>query len=60
MDVSNIWLDFICIDQNNDDEKIVQVKMMGALFGKARFVFVSLERSLEADEALMDDNLLAA
>ncbi|KAF7193731.1 Heterokaryon incompatibility protein 6, OR allele [Pseudocercospora fuligena] len=31
-----VWIDAICIDQNDDDEKMKQVAMMGEIYSKAR------------------------
>ncbi|THV02670.1 HET-domain-containing protein [Dendrothele bispora CBS 962.96] len=39
-----IWIDAICINQNDDDEKSSQVKMMGEIFGRAKTVVVWLGR----------------
>jgi hypothetical protein len=37
-----LWLDLICIDQDNNDERRLQVNRMKDIFGKAQSVIVSL------------------
>jgi hypothetical protein len=38
----NIWIDAICIDQANHDEKIDQIKLMGDIYSEAETVYVWL------------------
>ncbi|KAH3969505.1 hypothetical protein HBI56_026640 [Parastagonospora nodorum] len=37
-----IWVDAVCINQNDDDEKAVQIKLMGQLYRRAKRVWVWL------------------
>jgi hypothetical protein len=37
-----IWVDAVCIDQKNDDEKRVQIQLMNILYGRAKRVWVWL------------------
>ena len=39
-----IWIDAVCIDQNNLDERSVQVRLMDQIYGNARCVFVWLDQ----------------
>ncbi|KAK5114162.1 hypothetical protein LTR62_002732 [Meristemomyces frigidus] len=39
---ASIWIDALCIDQNNEEEKRQQVAMMGEIFSTAREVIVWL------------------
>src|SRR5436190_35615 len=39
-----IWIDFICINQENLEERNLQVSMMDRIYGKARYVLVWLGR----------------
>ncbi|KAH0553127.1 hypothetical protein GP486_006687 [Trichoglossum hirsutum] len=41
-DVTPIWIDGICIHQKNDDERVVQVQMMGRIYHSAKSVIVWL------------------
>lgn len=48
-----LWIDAICINQNDDDEKNNQVPQMGAIFSQARKVLVWLGKSESgSDKAL--------
>jgi hypothetical protein len=38
----NLWIDALCIDQNNNDEKAKQVRNMGKIYGDAEKVHVWL------------------
>jgi hypothetical protein len=38
----DIWIDAICINQNNDDEKMDQIKLMGDIYSEAETVYVWL------------------
>ena len=54
LDVLYIWIDAVCIDQNNTLEKNSQVSMMGKIFSSARSVRVWLGRSTrEMDESFL-------
>ncbi|KAE9367526.1 hypothetical protein N431DRAFT_444660 [Stipitochalara longipes BDJ] len=37
-----IWIDAICIDQTNHEEKLNQVRLMGSIYSKASIVYVWL------------------
>ncbi|KAF2625807.1 hypothetical protein BU25DRAFT_111491 [Macroventuria anomochaeta] len=43
-----MWIDAVCLDQKNNEEKISQVRRMGEIYRLAKAVIVSLD---EADEA---------
>jgi hypothetical protein len=48
-----VWVDAICIDQGNIDERNAQVAMMGQIFQSARRVVIDIgETSDSSDEAL--------
>lgn len=50
-----IWIDAICIDQNSDSERSVQVAIMGEIFSKAKFVVAWLgEPADHSDNEVMD------
>ena len=49
-----IWIDAICIDQRNDDEKGHQVQCMGNIYRKAHLVVVWLGPSANGSDAAMD------
>lgn len=58
-----IWVDAICINQDDDDEKTAQVRMMGEIFGQAQTVVVWLGRKMLATDvalSLLRPTLLAA
>lgn len=38
-----IWIDQVCIDQENDIEKAAAIACMDSLYGSARLVFIALE-----------------
>ncbi|KAI1391136.1 HET-domain-containing protein [Hypoxylon trugodes] len=40
--VLRVWIDFICMNQDNTDEKNYQVPMMSSIYGRAQCVFVWL------------------
>ena len=42
-DEEAVWIDQVCLDQNDDVEKTVAVQSMDALYASARFVFIALE-----------------
>jgi hypothetical protein len=42
-----VWIDALCIDQNDEKEKTEQVKLMGKIYSGAREVLIALE---EADQ----------
>lgn len=46
------WIDAICIDQNNLEEKGPQVAMMGDLFGKAKHVLACVGNHADDSELL--------
>ena len=49
----NMWLDAICINQDNHEEKAVQVSMMGDIFASATRTIVWLgEKSADSDVAM--------
>jgi hypothetical protein len=47
------WIDAICINQKDEDEKSLQVQMMGSIYSNAEIVIVWLgKRTPECDEAI--------
>lgn len=48
-----LWIDAICINQNNDDEKAIQVWMMGRIFSQATRVLVWLGEGTEETDCAM-------
>lgn len=44
-----LWVDAICIDQNNDSEKYCQIKLMRSIYGKANRVVIWLGISEDDD-----------
>ncbi|KAK8137109.1 heterokaryon incompatibility protein-domain-containing protein [Apiospora sp. TS-2023a] len=42
------WIDAVCIDQDNDEEKTIQVKMMDQIYSGARRVWSTLKVDYEA------------
>jgi hypothetical protein len=47
----NLWVDAICIDQSNDEEKSQQVQLMGAIYERASKVHIWM------GPALVEDNI---
>lgn len=48
-----LWIDAICINQKDEDEKSLQVQMMASIYSKAEMVIVWLGKgSPECDEAI--------
>jgi len=51
--VQTIWVDAICINQNDDPEKGLQIPLMKDIYGKAKRVYIWLGNGTEmSDEAL--------
>lgn len=46
-----LWIDSICIDQNNPEEKKTHIPLMGEIYGKAKRVLVWLGEGTEASDA---------
>lgn len=42
LQVTHLWIDSVCIDQDNTSDKNAQVGLMGKIFGKAKRVFIWL------------------
>jgi len=53
--VITLWADAICIDQSNNDEKYVQVQLMGKIYKTARQVIIWLGPAGEGSDDAMDD-----
>lgn len=51
-----IWVDMICIDQNDHDEKNHQVALMSQIYNQAIQVDIYLGK-LDGDDALLRDSL---
>ncbi|KAJ2971076.1 hypothetical protein NUW58_g9518 [Xylaria curta] len=49
-----IWIDFVCIDQSNNDEKNNQVPMMSSIYGNSRCVYVWLGPEADNSNLAMD------
>jgi Heterokaryon incompatibility protein (HET) len=50
-----VWVDAVCINERNDDEKSGQIRLMTSIYGKARKVYIWLGEHSEdsaADRAL--------
>jgi hypothetical protein len=52
--VSSIWIDAICINQADDDEKAVQVAKMHHIYRKAKFVVVWLGAAQDGSDLAMN------
>lgn len=52
--VRTIWIDSICINQSNDDERSEQVRMMDVVYGNAEETIVWLEMPVRDDERALD------
>ena len=52
-----IWVDQCCIDQTNNEEKLLTIGFMDAIYKQARLVIVALEDIAisEAEEAFLED-----
>jgi hypothetical protein len=44
-----IWIDAVCIDQTNEEEKIIQINMMGQIYANAQSVVVWLGPEMPDD-----------
>ncbi|KAI1407420.1 HET-domain-containing protein [Hypoxylon sp. FL1857] len=51
--VSRIWIDYVCMDQSNIDEKNYQVPMMATIYGESECVYVWLGDEDEDSELAM-------
>ncbi|KAK7213799.1 hypothetical protein V2G26_020977 [Clonostachys chloroleuca] len=49
------WVDTICIDQNDEDDKLRQIPMMGEIFGGAEAVLIILGCVLGMRQDVVDD-----
>jgi hypothetical protein len=49
-----IWIDAICIDQKNDEEKGHQIQIMADIYGKANRVLVWLGESVERSDVALE------
>lgn len=47
-----IWIDAVCIDQKNEEEKIIQIKMMSQIYASAQSVVVWLGPEMPDDSGL--------
>jgi hypothetical protein len=47
-----IWLDFICINQGDDNEKSSQVQLMKKIYGSSRHTVVCLGHAPDANDAI--------
>ena len=53
LDVRNLWADAVCIDQKSDEDKGVQIAMMGQIFRNAAQVLVWLGNDEQAQNGLL-------
>lgn len=51
-----MWADALCIDQHNDGEKAIQIRLMGRIYSQAECVAIWL--GPEADESELATQLL--
>ncbi|KAK0746217.1 heterokaryon incompatibility protein-domain-containing protein, partial [Schizothecium vesticola] len=52
--VRHLWVDAVCINQKDDDEKTVQIGLMGAIYCEARNVAIFLGMPTAKSEALFE------
>ncbi|KAH8163632.1 hypothetical protein CIB48_g4618 [Xylaria polymorpha] len=52
--VLKIWIDFLCIDQSNNEEKNNQVPLMSSIYGKSSCVYVWLGSQGDNSDLAMD------
>ncbi|KID84669.1 Heterokaryon incompatibility, partial [Metarhizium majus ARSEF 297] len=45
-----LWIDRVCIDQDNEDEKTAQLQLMHHIFSEAQFVFIWLGEGTSASD----------
>ena len=50
----DVWADAICIDQSNEDEKKLQIQMMGSIFQHADPLYIWLGYPSQADRLAME------
>lgn len=53
-DVRYCWIDRICIDQKNKNDKLTQIPLMGRIFSQAEAVAVFLKTYIGVDQAEVD------
>lgn len=54
-DVAYCWIDTICIDQNDDEDKKRQVPQMDIIYGKAQAVAIVFQTHVGLTQASIDD-----
>lgn len=54
MDDTILWIDAICIDQDNDEEKGSQVQLMGRIYSEAEEVIIWLGVEEPNDEEALE------
>jgi hypothetical protein len=52
-----VWVDALCIDQNNKDERATQVLLMGRIYSQAISVAIWLGPEIDEDSVLVTDLL---
>lgn len=57
-DVRHCWIDTLCIDQNDERDKIAQIPLMGQIFGRAIAVLIFISTELGTTQS--DVNTLGA
>ena len=53
--VRRLWIDAICIDQLNIDERNIQVRIMGTIYGRAQHTVIYLGPSTKGIDALFEE-----
>jgi hypothetical protein len=52
--VLNVWVDWICINQHDTDERSNQVQMMGTIYGEAECVYIWLGDEKDGSQMAFD------
>jgi hypothetical protein len=55
-----LWIDAICIDQQNDKEKEAQIQMMALIYAQARCVLVWLGEAADGSDQVLEKIRLAS
>lgn len=52
--IRHCWIDTLCIDQNDESDKLDQIPLMGQIFGQAEAVVIFTSAALGATQAEVD------